>query len=286
MDKKLDVFLSSSVAEFKSERKHLSKKISEISLLECKLLEDRGPQAQSVELTSLSEVSKCDILVGILGHCDSEITRAEIKEAYKKRKYCLIYLQSGTKSEEMDRFIQEFITGKLVYDEFKRKRELYSKITGQLEEHIYKILTYGLEYFRNKQQESITKDEKAEVEAKRKIKEKDYKTKDVLREAKRSLGNGDYLSSVIMCGMSLELALKDWLIKTDRLPSQTVTNRSIGRLVRMIQDKEVMDRRYIHNMIEISMMRNRAVHEARMPSEQDAKTAINWAEELLEKLRI
>ena len=80
MDKKLDVFLSSSVAEFKSERKHLSKKISEISFLECKLLEDRGPQAQSVELTSLSEVSKCDILVGIncLGHCDSEITRAEI----------------------------------------------------------------------------------------------------------------------------------------------------------------------------------------------------------------
>ena len=191
------------------------------------------------------------------------------------------------KQKQRERLRKRITKPRMFYGEFKGKRELYSKITGQLKGHVYKILTDGLEYFRNKQQEAITNDDaKAEAEAKRKIKEKDYKTKDVLREAKKSLGNGDYLSSVIMCGMSLELALKDWLIKTDRLPSQTVANRSIGRLVRMIQDKEIMDRRYIHNMIEISMMRNRAVHEARIPSEQDAKTAINWVEELLEKLRI
>lgn len=286
MTKKLDVFLSSSATEFKNERKYLSKKISKIPFLECILLEDRGPKTQNTKLASLRAVRKCDIVVGILGDTDSEITRAEIEEAYKEGKYCLIYLKkSRSKNEEMDKFIKEFVMPNLVYDKFKDKKDLYSKITGHLEDHIYEILEHGLECFKKEQQELMKKQKKTETETKRKIKIKNYKAKDVLREAKKSFDDEDYLSSVIKSGMSLELGLKNWLIKTKWIPQREVEKRPMGHLVRMIQDKGIMDRRYIHNMIEIRMMRNQAVHEARIPSKQDAQMAIVWAEELIKKLR-
>ena len=274
------VFLSSSISEFKNERKYISNVISKIPYLECKLLENSGPKPQNTMSASLSEVRKCDILVGILGDCDSEITRAEIKEASDNGKYCLIYKKLKTKSETMDKFSQKFMDLDLTYGEFKGKNDLYLKIGNHLEKHVYEILGIGLECFQEKQKK------KKEYVKKTEIEEKDSKAKDVLRKAKKSLDDGDYLSSVIMCGMSLELASKDWLIKTDQSSHQAIKKQSISSLIKMIQDTKILDRHYIHNMIEIRMMRNRAVHEARIPDEQDAKTAINWAEELLEKLRI
>ena len=287
MDKKLDVFLSSNANEFGNERKHLSKKISKIPFLECILLEDGGPMTQNTVLTSLKEVRKCDILVGILGDHDSQTTRKEIKEAYTEGKYCLIYLKkTKSKNEKMNKFITEFIVPNLVYHEFKEKKNLYSKITDHLRDHLYDILSFGLECFKKEQKELMAKSEKTEIETRAKIEKKNHKAKDVLQEAKKSLGNGDYLASVLMCGISLELALKEWLIKSSKEPTHLIENSSMGILARMIQKEEMMDHRSIHNMMEINMMRNQAVHGTRMPDGQSAETAMNRTEKLLEKLRI
>ena len=277
--------MSSNIDEFKNERKRISKIISQFPYLECKLLEDSGPKPQNAMSSSLNEVKKCDMLVGILGDCDSEITKAEIKEAVDNGKYCLVYKKLKT-SEAMDKFVQDSIKQDLTYDEFKEKDDLDSKIRDHLENQIYNILIIGLKCFQEQQKKAKKDSKQAETEARRKIEGRDYKAKAVLQKAKKSLGDGDYLSSVIMCGLSLELALKDWLIKTVPSSDQTIKKRSIGSLVKMIQDAKIIERHYIHNMIEIRMMRNRAMHEARTPSEQDAKTAINWTEELLEKFRI
>ena len=287
MDKKLDVFLSSNANEFSNERKHLNKKISKIPFLECTLLEDRGPMTQNTELTSLKEVRKCDILVGILGDCDSQTTRKEIKEAYTKGKYCLIYLKkTKSKNEKMNKFITEFIVPNLVYHEFKEKKNLYSKITDHLRDHLYCILSFGLECFKKEQKELMATSEKTEIETRAKIEKKNYKAKDILQEAKQSLDNGGYLTSITMCGISLELALKNWLIKSGRVDAGLIEHRSMGILARIIRRGEMMDRRSIHNMMEIIMMRNQAVHGARMPDRRSAETAINRTEKLLEKLRI
>ena len=281
----LKVFLSSHINEFKNERKHLSKAISKISFLECKLQEDRGPQAQSTELSSLSAVETCNILVGILGNCFSQITKAEIERAIKTGKYCLIYLkESETRDQEMNEFIHNHIDGDVTYFQFKRKKDLYATITNHLEDRIYELLTRGLEHFKDEQQEIMTKKKKTEMETKRKIQKEYYTAKDVLLEAKESLARNDYLSSVIKCGISLELALKEQLSKTDIVEKRNVENQSITRLIKILVDNRLLDHRFVHNVLEVRAMRNQAVHGARMPSKQATQTAVYWTEELLEKL--
>jgi len=288
MTKKLDVFLSSSATEFKNERKYLSKKISKIPFLESILLEDRGPKTQNTKSASLKAVKKCDILIGILGDTDSEITRAEIEEAYKEGKYCLIYLKkTRTKNEEMEKFIKEFVMPNLVYDKFKDKKNLYAKITKHLEDHIYEILEHGLECFKKEQQELVKKEKKTETETKKKIKTKNYKAKDVLRDAKQLFRNEEYLSSVIMSGMAVELGLKNWLNKKALVPTYKFEKKSIRELVRMVENKGMsLGRTNEHNMIEIRMMRNQAVHEAKVPSKESAQIAIKWTNNLLKTLGV
>ena len=281
MDKR--VFLSSSIPEFKNERKHISKIICQISCLECKLPEDGGPQAQNTMLSSLNEVRKSDILIGILGDCDSELTKAEITEAYNTGKYCLIYKKLKIKNKEMDRFIHESTIRDLTYAEFKGRRDLYSKITNHLKKHICDILTMGLESFQKEQRNLMQGSKKTETETKKKIEKKDYKAKDVLRQAKKSLDDGDYLSSVIMCGISLELALKDRLTKIKESPDQILQKQSIGGLIKMAQYAEIINEEDKHYMIEIRMMRNWAIHEAKIPDMLSVKTAIIWTENLVNK---
>ena len=284
MGTQLDVFLSSSVTEFRSERKYLSKKISKIPFLECRLLENKGPQTQNTTEYSLNEIEKCDILVGILGDCDSKITRAEIKKAYETGKYCLIYKKSETSSEEIKKFIKEFVMLELVYHEFRKKNDLYTKIVAHLEDHIYKILTRGLECFKEDRQKILKSDREIIVETTRKIEEEEYGADDVLREAERSLSTNNYLSSAIMSWMALELALKYSLVKIGQLPHHVVERRSTIELVNIAHDKKIIDQRDYRNILKIRMMRNQAIHNARMPSQQDTKTALSWAHKLLKKI--
>ena len=130
----------------------------------------------------------------------------------------------------------------------------------------------------------MTKKKKTEMETKRKIQKEYYTAKDVLLEAKESLARNDYLSSVIKCGISLELALKEQLSKTDIVEKRNVENQSITRLIKILVDNRLLDHRFVHNVLEVRAMRNQAVHGARMPSKQATQTAVYWTEELLEKL--
>ena len=114
------------------------------------------------------------------------------------------------------------------------------------------------------------------------MRKKNYTANDVLLDAKKSLADSDYLSSVIKCNISLELALRNWLIKTRLVSKQKIENQPMGKLIRIIHNKTAIDSRYIHNMFEISTMRSKAVHEAIVPSENSAKTAMVWTKELLE----
>ena len=283
MVKMLNVFLSSKTDEFEKERNYLSMKISKIPYLECVLQEDKGPLPRDPISASLDDVRKCDMLVGILGDCDSDTTRKEIDEAINLGKYCLIYVkESETRSEKMSMFIQQLITQKVVYAKFKETSDLYSAVPRNVKNHISKILTMGLESFAKERQEFMANDKKTETETKRKIEKKNYTANDVLLDAKKSLADSDYLSSVIKCNISLELALRNWLIKTRLVSKQKIENQPMGKLIRIIHNKTAIDSRYIHNMFEISTMRSKAVHEAIVPSENSAKTAMVWTKELLE----
>ena len=279
MVKTLNVFLSSKTDEFEKERNYLSMKISKIPYLECVLQEDKGPLPRDPVSASLDDVRKCDILVGILGDCDSDTTRTEINEAINLGKYCLIYVkESETRSEKMCIFIQQLITQKVVYAKFKETSDLYSAVPRNVKDHISRILTMGLESFAKERQEFMANDKNTETETKK----KNYTANDVLLDAKKSLADSDYLSSVIKCSISLELALRNWLIKTGLVSKQKIENQPMGNLIRIIHNKAAINSRYIHNMFEISIMRNKAVHAAIVPSENSAKTAMVWTKELLE----
>ena len=284
MVKELNIFLSSNANEFKDERKQISEEISKIPYLECILQEDKGPLPRDPLSASLDDVEKCNILVGILGDCDSKTTRAEIDSAINLGKYCLIYVkESEARNEKMDMFIQELITYKVVYDEFENVTDLHSNVTSHLKEHIYRILNLGLDAFMKERQKFMSKDESAEAETRVKIEAGKYMPNKILQDAEASFRNGHYLASVVECATLLENAFKRWLIRTEVLPEHEVQKQPIGRLVRMIHNKVVMDPTFFDYITGISMVRNKAVHGAKIPSEKDAKTVMYWTRELLDK---
>ena len=286
MAKKLSIFLSSSFDEFKNARRYLSRKISKIPYLECILQEDKGALPQDPTTTSVNDAEQCDILVGILGDCYSDTVEAEIDAAIRLKKYLLIYVkESETRNKRLNAYIEKLGKSHVVYKKFKKgPGDLYPSVLSNLQDNIYRILVLGLESFKKKQQKMIENSIKTETETKMNIKEQKYTADKILKDAKASFDNGDYLSSVVRCAISLEIALQDWLTKTKLLPKQKIVKQPIGKLLGMIQRKPVLDHYYIRNMREISMMRNQAVHEARVPSEESARIAMAWTEELLNKL--
>lgn len=286
MAKELNVFLSSNFKEFENARRYLSREISKIPHLECILQEDKGALSQGPTESSVGDAQRCDILVGILGDHDSKTTRNEIDSVVKLGKYRLIYVkESETRDKKMSQFISELSKHHMVYKTFKKgSGDLYPSVLSNLQDHIYRILIIGLESFEKNQQKIMNDSNKTETETKTKIEKEKYTPSRILQEAEASLKNGHYLATVVECATLLEVAFKEWLIKTKQLPKHEIEQRSIGGLVRMIRNKAIMEPIYIHNTIEISTIRNQALHAAKIPSEQDAKIVLNWTKELLDRL--
>ncbi len=136
-----------------------------------------------------------------------------------------------------------------------------------------------------KQQKIIKDSKKTETETKTKIEAGKYTPNKILQDAEASLRSGHYLASVVECATLLEIAFKRWLIKTEVLPEREVQKQPIGRLVRMPHVNAAMDRGYIHDIIEISMIRNKAVHEAEIPSELGAEFVLGRTRALLDRLQ-
>lgn len=288
MVKKLDVFLSSSIGEFRNERRYLSKKISDMPYLECIPQEAKGSLSQGPAESSVEDAQKCDILVGILGDCYSKITMDEINSVIELGKYRVLYVkESETRDERVSEFISELSEHHVVSESFKRgSGDLYPKVLSNLQDHMYRILAMGLEDFEAKHKKVVQTSEKAETETKTKIKNEQYTLNKILQDAESSLINGNYLASVVECVTLIEYALKNWVIKTKLLPEHSIQKQSLGRLVRLIRDEAVIESTYIHNMTEIRMIRNEALHTARIPSQQDARTVMHWTKELLNMLEI
>lgn len=283
MVRNLNVFLSSSIGEFRSERERLHKKICNIPFLECRLQENE-PHAQNTVASSLNAVNACDILVGILGNCDSELTRDEIVRSIDAVKYTLIYLKkSNGRDKKLDMFIQDYVKAKVTYFEFNGKRDLYSKITEHLENHIHKLLIRGLEHFKDEQQNITTRKKKTETETWGNNKKMNSTAKDILLQAKESFDRNDHLSAVIKCGIALEIALRDCLVKIDQIPRHD-KKQPVGRLTRMLVNMELLDSLSEHDVHEISAMRNVAVHEGRVPDRRDVQTALELTARLLIKI--
>lgn len=286
MAKELNVFLSSKFDEFKNARRYLSREISKMPYLECIPQEDKGALSQGPTESSVEDAQKCDILVGILGDHDSEKARKEITAVIKRGKYRLIYVkESKSRDKKMAEFISGLSKGDIVYQSFKKgSGDLYPSVLSNLQDHMHRILVMGLESFVKKQQKIIKDSKKAEAETRTKIEAGKYTPDKILQDAEASFRDGHYLASVVECATLLEIAFKGWLIRTDVLPEHEVQKQSIGRLVRMPHVNAVMDRGYTHDIIEISMIRNKAVHGAEIPSEQGAEFVLGRTRALLDGL--
>ena len=145
MDKDLNVFLSSKFDEFKNARRYLSRKISEMPYLECIPQEAEGALPQGPKESSVEDAKKCDILVGILGDCDSETTRDEIDAVIKLGKYRLIYVkESETRDEKLNEFINRLRENDILSQPFKKgSGDLYTSVLNNLRDNMYRILDMG-----------------------------------------------------------------------------------------------------------------------------------------------
>lgn len=284
MVRKFEVFLSSNQTEFEKKRRALGREISNMPRLSCVPQEYSGPKPHSPLTASLEGVKKCHIFIAILGEKDSDIVKEEIREAIRLGKYCMTYAK---KTKKRDRNLEDFLSiemqGILVFDPFTTKKKLCSQIIQHLEEHLDKIIELGFEAHTNKILNYFKKTKEEENKIQKEIKDgKQNLILNLLTQAKTSLDDGDYLSSVTKTGMFLELLLRN--VIRSKGYSESEFKKSIGWLIGKVESLGILDKKGINEILEISYMRNNIVHQAITPTKYDAERAIKLAHNILEKL--
>jgi len=130
---KVDVFISSSINEFKKTRVVLADRIDKMPHLKAILLERRGADAETVTTASLKGVESSDIYLGIFGKKYSEITLKEYHNAVQLGKPCLTYVRKAkVRDPELAEFVKKELSARSKYYEFENDQMLVKQARKDL----------------------------------------------------------------------------------------------------------------------------------------------------------
>jgi len=271
----LDVFLSSDQEEFETERKELSKRISNIPSLNCIPLENRGADSRCTAEASIMAAKKCDIYVGFFGREYSETTIREYDEVVKQRKPCLTYVKKTKRNGQLARFIEEDLKNRFKYHPFRARQDLYRQVEQDLKRLILEILRDGLEArMQSKEEAQRLITEERQISTRRSVIE------DPLGEAKTTFENGKYLESLIKTTVTLESALKEKLTKK----SVNVKNKALGFLLNSATKAEIVNQSEADQIREVIYVRNAAVHSGEVPDKRTIRWVLESMGSILNKL--
>jgi uncharacterized protein YutE (UPF0331/DUF86 family) len=273
--RKLDVFLSSEIAEFRRPRSELARMICRAPFLECSLLETRGAATRNVVESSIKAARDADIYVGIFGKNYSATTIREYHEAVRRRKPCFTYVKKvKNQDERVSNFVVNDLAGQFKYHKFKSNKELKKQIKHDLNSFLYETLVKGLERIQRDKREAQDVATSRTTKLKR-IKEKpEDRYISLVNDATQELAQGQYLQTVILSSMAIELALREKAKLID--PTET-ERRPIGWTLSSLQKKGLLSGSETATLREVFYLRNAAVHEGRVPSQKSAEWVLQIA---------
>ena len=278
--KKLEVFLSSDIKEFRIQRTKLARMINRMPFLQSTPLEARGADIEDVIQASLNGVRDADIYVGIFGKEYSETTIREYREAVKKHKLPLTYVKRiKGRDPRLDEFIKNELSGQFKYHNFKTTRELETQLKKDLNSQLSRILERGLQ--------SIQRSKKQAQSAERQARRFEPPPLGVpsyigfLNKASLAFKDGDYLQSVIMSSMAVEVALRESM-KNYKINEKRKI--SLGQLIVHSQFNRIVTSAEAGQLREIAYIRNSTLHEGQIPSKESAAQVLDAATRLVSRL--
>lgn len=275
---RLQVFLSSSLEEFKTVRKTLARRISQKALLICTPLEDTGADTDDVTSASLRGVRDSDIYIGILGKRHSRTTVAEFREAVKLRRRCLVYVKKiDVRDASLGDFIETEVKPAFKFHEFRSNRELYSRVLTDLDKLLLRLLREGLRTLQE------AKEKFAEIEQGIRPPSQPTvgksKALGIISQSRSAIQRGALLEATILLRLAVETGLHEALRKRGIVMKPE--RMSFGSLVGLAQKENVADREEAHQLQSISFLRNAAAHEGIVPDSRELFRATNSAEKMI-----
>jgi hypothetical protein len=269
----LDVFLSSDINEFKTERERLSKVICKIPFCSCIPLERRGAEATDVLAASLKAARDCDVYVGVFGRNYSETTIKEYKEAVKHHKACLCYVRKvSTRDSALTKFVGNELATQFKYHEFKGRKDMYTQVTSDLKKLIFETLKDGLRYRKGEKAKAIEL-----IAAERKSIFTVTSTVESTLEAQRAYDEEKYLECIVQASIALERALREKL----RDKNAQAKRMSLGQLIRLAVDTGIVHKDMAGALLETSYVRNAVVHGMQTPNKKTALWILQTVKEVV-----
>lgn len=281
----LDVFISSSFAEFGGLRKRLARRITRQPFLHCIPLEEAGAESENVLSASMRGVREADIYVGIFGKRYSRVTVEEYREAVRSRKLCLIYIKdTNGRDKELVDFIKNEITNEFKYHRFKGERGLYRQVESDLGKHLIRLLHEAIDASR------VRKREAAAIESQAFLPSADYlapksRPVELLEAAGEAFKRSSLLESAILTRSSLEQGIKE-LLGRQTIYAEQKKLPSFGVMLGMAYDLKLISRSDLTSLRKISHIRNEAAHGGRVPNEQEMRWALDVVDSLLRRWKL
>jgi hypothetical protein len=278
--KKLEVFLSSDIKEFKRERRKLAKMINRMPFLQSTPLEARGADTEDVTQASLNAVREADIYAGIFGKEYSATTIKEYHEAVKKRKISLNYVKRVKRTDpRLEEFIKNELSTRFKYHNYRTAKELETQLKKDLNSQLSKTLARGLQSIQGSKDQAQSVERKARRLKTPALQFPPYIS--FLNKASLDFKDGDYLQSIIMSGMAVEIALRDSLKNREVNEARKLP---LGQLIVYSQKYGGVTSAEANQLREIAHIRNLAIHEGQIPSKQSAAWVLNVANSFVSKL--
>jgi Domain of unknown function (DUF4062) len=273
----LEVFVSSNQKEFSRKRKRLEMMINSMYYLTCRLLENRGADADNPRTRSLRAVRDSDLYIGLFGKRYSQITQEECKTALDNNKRCLIYVMD-MKAELRDHRVSEFIEMELKhrisYHKFRSCKPLIEQIERDLKAQMISILRTGLgvmtqikEDVKNKEREFSAKIYSSSSPSNK------NNVSSLLEIAKLDYNNGNYLAALTNISVYIELLLRRNLTESKKEDYSKVPFHVLLResLTSNLSPNMVTKLKVFWNI------RNKAIHYGSVPSKNDIKMLLELA---------
>jgi len=277
--KKLEVFLSSDIKEFKRQRTKLAGMINRMSFLQSIPLEERGADIYDVTQASLKGVRDADIYVGIFGKKYSETTIKEYQEAVKKHKLSLTYVKRTKRRDpELNKFVNNELSGQFKYHNFRTARELETQIKKDLNSQLFRILERGIQSIQRSKKQAQTAEFRARQLESRSLRVPPYIA--FMNKASLAFKRADYVQSVIMSSMAVEVALRESM-ERHKIEKPRI---SLGQLIAYSLSNRIVTSAEAGQLREIAYFRNSTLHEGQMPSKETAGWVLNIASGLVGRL--
>lgn len=277
--KKLEVFLSSDIREFKRERKKLAKMINRMPFLQSTPLEARGADTEDVTQASINAVRDADIYAGIFGKEYSETTIKEYREAVKKHRLPLNYVKRVKgRDPRLEAFIKNELSARFKYHNYRTANELEKQLKKDLNSQLSKILERGLHSIQGSKNRARSVEREARRLDTRTWQFPPYVS--FLNRASHSFKNEDYLQSVIMSSMAVEIALRDSM--KNREPNGR--KLPLGQLVAYSRQYGGITSAEANQLREIAHIRNSTLHAGQIPTRNSAAWVLDVASKLVTRL--